>query len=363
MSPPLDRLLDREDTPPGMFIGVIELPSHTAMIGLFGGLVLLYAAGQALVGTDSGSPAKRAVAQWLPVALTAIMTLLMRRSDLAIGIVFATSVAALALGIGSAAAGGTINSNVDRTRRLWPFVLPTALLALLAGFSGQLNWIHAMILLVEGLVLLALGMDRSGSEFYDAQTEVGDSRPATALPWPAIELVLGILLAILGAWLAAHFTVIASGQVQALGGTAVATIILGPGLVLSMLGRGTALATEGRASESISAYVLLTLLNLCFLLPMIILLGYLVPGLREIGSSLWHAHAMPPGALSLVVEGAKPIVYPLPIWRLDTVLLVVLGLILLPAALGRWQLGRREGVGIIFGYWTYLLIAVALAGR
>jgi len=352
-----------------MIIGTIELPSHTAMAGLFGGLILLYAAGQAmagaLAGTNSASPAKRAFAQWLPVAGTAVMTILMRRSDLAVGIVFATSVAALALGIGSAATGGSIESSGDRSRRLWPFVLPSALLALLAGFSGQLNWIHAMILLVEGLVLLALGTDRSvagegGFNRSERTTGQGSSR---AVGWTTAELVLGIGLTCLGAWLAAHFTIAASRQVQALSGTAVATVVLGPGLVLSMLGRGATLAADGRAGESISAYVTLTLLNLCLLLPIVIILGYLVPGTREIASSIWHTHTVPSAALSLIVDNAKPIIYPLPVWRLDTVLLVVLGLILVPSAMGRWQLGRREGIGIILAYWTYLLIAVALAGH
>jgi hypothetical protein len=60
--------------------------------------------------------------------------------------------------------------------------------------------------------------------------------------------------------------------------------------------------------------------------------------------------------------GAKEMVFPVLVWRVDTVALLVLGLVLLPAAIGRWTLGRRDGVIMLFVYVAYLMV-VAAAGR
>ena len=43
-------------------------------------------------------------------------------------------------------------------------MLPAALLALLAGFAGQLNWRHAVVLLIEGGVLLFAWQEISAGE-------------------------------------------------------------------------------------------------------------------------------------------------------------------------------------------------------
>ena len=55
--------------------------------------------------------------------------------------------------------------------------------------------------------------------------------------------------------------------------------------------------------------------------------------------------------------------YPLTVWRIDTVLVLVLGFALLPLALGRWSLGRTEAGGLIVAYAVYLAVVMALAGR
>jgi Ca2+/Na+ antiporter len=350
-----------------MLIAAIQLPNRSAALGLLGGVVLLYAAAQAilaaLVAPRSPAPGKRAVAQFVPVAATALVATLMRRADLAVGIVFATAVSALALGIGAVATIAPADIAPTSWRRAWPFVLPAGMLALLAGFSAQLNWIHAMILTVEGLVVLALWMDKSIESPVAAPVAADASVAMRNAGWSAMELLLGIGLAVLGAFLTARATISASEQLRVLGGTVAATVVLGPGLILPILGSGTTLASEGRSAEAMTAYVGLSLLNLCLLLPMVIVVGYLTPGIHEVVAALRHATTMPGSPLGAIAEKADAIAFPLAVWRVDTVLLVALGLMLLPAALGRWPLGRREGVGMILGYWAYLLVAVALANH
>ena len=53
----------------------------------------------------------------------------------------------------------------------------------------------------------------------------------------------------------------------------------------------------------------------------------------------------------------------LPTWRVDSVVLVVLAFVLLPVSLGRWELGRWEGAGLILGYAMYLILEAAVTIR
>ena len=51
-----------------------------------------------------------------------------------------------------------------------------------------------------------------------------------------------------------------------------------------------------------------------------------------------------------------PLPLPLITWRVDVVVLVVLGFILLPTSLGRWRLGKAEGVVLITLYVLYVML-------
>src|SRR2546423_9723802 len=92
-------------------------------------------------------------------------------------------------------------------RRIWPFVLPTALLALLAGFSGQLNLLHASVLAIEGVVVYQLWKDReaaSGDEAARAPiASIAESAPRSdrSRSFAIVEIALGLILAGIGAWL------------------------------------------------------------------------------------------------------------------------------------------------------------------
>src|SRR4051812_13932213 len=117
------------------------------------GAGLLYAASrigaEALAGRSPIFPGRRAVGHWLPIATIALCAVFTQRADLAVGVIFATSVASLSLVMGLLIYFSSMTAHPS-TRRTWPFVLPATLLPLIAGFTGHLSWIHALMMLVLG---------------------------------------------------------------------------------------------------------------------------------------------------------------------------------------------------------------------
>jgi Ca2+/Na+ antiporter len=56
------------------------------------------------------------------------------------------------------------------------------------------------------------------------------------------------------------------------------------------------------------------------------------------------------------VQADFPLHFPAIVWRVDCVMLMLLGLALLPMSLGRWLPGKTEGAVLIFLYAAYLLL-------
>jgi hypothetical protein len=86
------------------------------------------------------------------------------------------------------------------------------------------------------------------------------------------------------------------------------------------------------------------LLNLCLLLPIVILLNYVLAGVLHASESR-----------------ATP--YPLIVWRVDTVMLVVLGFAIVPVAAGRWLPGRLESMLLVLAYAAYLVAETVVSAR
>jgi Ca2+/Na+ antiporter len=130
-----------------------------------------------------------------------------------------------------------------------------------------------------------------------------------------------------------------------------------------MIGSGMMLARANLYSGAVSASVGIVLLNLCFGLPLVIGVWYAKPlwaGRTErLVAMVTPANGQPttapavaddPGALA-----PDPSVrFPISLWRVDTVVLVVLGLVLLPLAFGRWLPGKFEGVLLVCVYVIYM---------
>ena len=102
-------------------------------------------------------------------------------------------------------------------------------------------------------------------------------------------------------------------------------------------------------SSAATAALAIAMLNLCLLLPIVIL--------------LWHArvsalpaiHAMAATHPTVAISPA-PLVYSVVHWRVDSIVLLLLALILLPAALDRWKLAKAEGAMLIGFYLIYVLV-------
>jgi Ca2+/Na+ antiporter len=342
--------------------------------------VALYVAARVIVHgmTSAGRPLGLwyALAHWLPIMFVALAATIEDRTDIAVGVAFATSVAALSLNLGVVAAGGAGPQRVPASARAWPFVLPASLLALTAGFSGHLTIVHAAVMLAQGIVFL-IAWPRTVPASADgplplldpgAITELSGPPPASPVlprvlplfrpaprPTRLAEIFLGLLLASLGAWGAVHGAVRLADETKIMTVGLVAAAVIGPLLMLPAVNSGTNLGQRGLWGVATDSYVILTLLNLCLLLPMIVVASYL----RRV-----YLLTMSDRPVEISFERSlEPIYYPMAVWRVDTVVLILLALLLVPVGMGRWTLGRREGAGLIIGYAAYLVLTAMLGTR
>ena len=380
-----------------------------AQLGLFSAPTLLLAAGMVMLyvasraGVDAlvrGNFAVRhgwaAVGHWIPVAAVALTAVAAGRGEIALGVVFGTSVAALSLAFGLITYMAP-PGELPPSRRVWPFLLPAALLPLVAGFSGELNAVHAVMIAVLGLSVLQVwrgvgGGGRAGAGSfhrnggianggtvadvlareveplaYAEPDTVGPSGPPTLdyvspppgagrLMWDRETLLRGaqgllaVALAAAGARAAVLGTIHADAASKLTRAEMLSAAALSPLLILPVLATGTESAQRGRSADACGGLVALSLLNLCGLLPAVVFFWYLRTAAPE--GAGWGLVA----AVKSAVSQGRPIPLPLAVWRVDAVVLTVLGFALIPVALGRWTLGRLESAGLIVGYAAYLAV-------
>lgn len=320
------------------------------------GAVFLYIASWSGVEALSGataSPGRRALGHWIPIAAAALVAMAMRRADLAISLIFATSVGCLSLFVGSIAIVCPDADAPATFRRVWPFALPAALLVLLVGFAGELTWRHGLVLLIEGFALLFAWRELSIEGETAAVVGEKKAEPAAGPGLHKANLVLSVCLALVGSVAGLLGARRLSRDIPEISDTAIVVAILGPLLVLPMLTRGAALAqTKNRAWEATTSAVGVVLLNLCLLLPVVILLWYPANAVHRNASGFFHLGLRPLG-------GVSPMPFPWVTWRVDNVVLVLLSFILLPVSMGRWRLGRAEGITLIALYGVYVLMEAA----
>jgi Ca2+/Na+ antiporter len=122
-------------------------------------------------------------------------------------------------------------------------------------------------------------------------------------------------------------------------------------LVLPTLGTASSVAQKGYPGRAVSALVGTVLLNLCLLLPIVIFLWYPATHGWQLNfkdaANQWNS--------------ANAIPYDMTTWRIETVLLVVLGFALGPISMGRWALGRIESSVLILGYAAYIVLLAVFA--
>lgn len=308
------------------------------------------AAADALLPLDKPAPAKRAAVHAAMTAIISLAAILHRPAllDIAVGVPFAATIAAITLALGVILFVGPLQKPpINLTakpiaHRPWAFVLPTGLLLLLIGFTGQLTPRNALVLAAEGGAVLLVCIAPSGR-----LAQPSDPAP-TARPVPQLALlqtIVAFALAIIAAWammqgasaLATHNSIFRPGVA--------AVLVLGPAIVLPMIPPIATLAERGQRDEAINTIVAFALINLCVVLPLVIVAQRLIENTT--------ATTQPFAA------GALP--FPILVWRLDTVLLATVGLLLLPTAIGRWALSRAEGIALIGVYVIYLFLTLLIS--
>ena len=302
------------------------------------------------------SPGRRAVGHWIPVLATCAVALCLGRAEIAVTLIFATSVACLTLGLGSVMIAAETPLMAGDAHRLWGFVLPVALIAWMIGFSGRVATGTAMALLIEGIVLLLI-RDRYAVPAEAEPSDAGSSR------WRIVLLVLAVLLAITGGVAGTRAAIDLGSRLRIPATGLVTALMLSPAMVLPIMGAGSRLAQQHRLREAVTTQVTFVLLNLCLALPLVAIAWQARPLL---GGTAQAAHVSAPTTAPTTQAATQPLAeavlpYPLVAWRVDTVLLIALGLFLLPLSAGRWSIGRVEGVILIASYAAYMTLTTLAA--
>ncbi|HET6249615.1 MAG TPA: hypothetical protein VFE47_18145 [Tepidisphaeraceae bacterium] len=330
----------------------------------------LYAASRiavfALARPDGSDAGRRAIAQWLPIAGAVLAAVCMNRSDIALSLVLGTSVASLSLAVGMATWLNPMHV-LPPSRKTWPFILPTALLILMAGFSAHLTWWHALMLLVLGGAIWGVWNEASEagggtlglpdgpvmSPALSAGNPSEATPPSRPLDNQAILIVLIAVAMVIGGGILAVLGTLKTCAVRDPGkpalypGTLAATI-LSPLLILPTLGTASAVAQRGYTGRAVTALVGTVLLNLCLLLPVAVLIWQFRPG-------DWHLAAYR-HAFNIRWDRSHVLPFDIAAWQIETVSLVVLGFGLIPVSLGRWTLGRLESTLLVLAYGGYVIM-------
>jgi Ca2+/Na+ antiporter len=300
----------------------------------------------ALTDLENPSPTRLALGHWFPIAFTALVAVSVGQPVIAVCIAFGTCVAALVLNLGliTATTGDTVGPT--DSSRAWMLLIPAALLAFIAGFRASLNWMHAIVFLIEGAMVLLIWSSRDTDSVSGASASSSVPAPETRLsPQRWIRLILALVMALFAAFVAVYATLRMSTEIPLTTPGLIAAVGLSPLLVLPMIGTGTVLAERGRASTAASSLIAVSLLNLCLLLPLLIVAG-----------AARNYYLKLPDLL-------PKLPFPIATWRVDTVLILIMGALLAPVALGRWRLGRAEGVILVLAYAAYLGATSVLAVR
>jgi Ca2+/Na+ antiporter len=222
------------------------------------------------------------------------------------------------------------------------------MVVLLAGFSAALSWWHALMLLGLGVAVLGVWRRPVESDVAIPMATAVESRPTGA--W---QLILSTALGAVGAWLAFKAATVTDQRTRVATGGLIALAVLSPLLALPVIGTTAAASHHGRTNSALAALVGIVLLNLLLLLPMVVLAYY-----ARTLTLAWRAGSRTAESLQ---DALLPMPFPLAIWRVDTVLLLVLGLMLIPVSLGRWSLRKTEGLLLAMVYATYLIVSTWVA--
>jgi Ca2+/Na+ antiporter len=348
------------------------------------------AAAEALAAA-APSPGRRAIGMSIPTAVLALLAIVLGRAEVAVGIIFASSVAGLSLVLGVM----TISANplfVSRPRRVWGFVMPAAMVALLLGLRAGIGWMQAAVLAVEGLVILLLWNDPAAVPSGVAATAI-PAAPIDQPPAPILRTLVfltAIVAAAVGSFAALRAVEQITTEYYMLNRGLVTVLLLAPAMVLPMIGTGSQAAHLGDFDNAVTTQVGIILINLCAILPLAASLwltrpmwsaALIDPPQAAIAAATTHpattsaadrsttimattstAPATAPDEIEPAAAAGEILLpYPMGVWRVDTVLLVALGMLLLPVSLGRWGISFVEGYFLLLVYALYLALSAYVA--
>jgi cation:H+ antiporter len=317
---------------------------------VYGGIAMYIASkalSDTLIARGPVSAGRLAVAQWIPISVLAMAAVVTGREPVAVGLVFSTSVACLALAVGTVALMG-LAPVAARARRSWVMLVPVGLLGFLMGLHGSVSLLNAGVLALEGVCVLLLWNDRGEGTRPAVSSEPGSKNTVgfRAVGFRAVQCVLALVLTLEGAWLSLKgVDRVATGSELATAGLLTATL-LSPLLVLPIVGTATELSQRDQSAVAISSQVGIALLNVCGLLPLLVTASW--------GRQILSQHL----SGSFVFT---PLPFPLVVWRVDALVLVALALFLLPVAIGKWSITRMQGLAMICGYVVYLAMVVIVS--
>ena len=268
---------------------------------------------------------------------------------LALGVAVASACLVLGLVVSARPANGPVRDDPARVGSA--ALLPAALAYLLIGFAGRLTLGHAVLLLAGAGV--AAWLVRSEAP---PMAEESEPRPQSNRLVTVLQLALAAVLSVAGA----GFVWAATGRAGRLYGSEVdatfATILAAPLIALPLIGVGVTAAGDGRGPETQRGLILLAASMLTVAVPLAVLITF-GRGIYETASS---AESLRAGAAAIWADPPSAPA-PLRLLRIDAVVLCVVGLLLLPAAAGRWRPGVPEGVGLLALYVAYLILSVVAA--
>ncbi len=321
--------------------GLLSEPRQQAvLLLLLGGIGLLGSvmfAARVIQFEQDSTPTRRILAHWLPIVAAVLFATILGYGEMAVAMIFGTSVALLSVVSGFVVMAGPLDEVPNQPRRLWPFLPVLATLVFVLGLRGTLGIFEVTALIIQGLLLLLLwGGSRESSA---PSATVSPMRPLQVF-----GLLVAMSLAAVAAWAGTRGAASLAQLDIRYPGAVIAATLLSIALALPMVSSGVLTASEGRTAIPISAQVSIVMLNFTVLLPATILLRLSIKFMTTV-----------PTAFPTTQITIAPFLYPRLSWRIDAIALLILSLLLVPIAEGKFRLDRRLGGWLIFAYCVYLM--------
>lgn len=304
------------------------MPAYLPILMLAGALLLFY------VSVRDVERAFGPAGHLLPLLGVVVWAAASGHPDVALGASLSGAVAAMGLAGGLtlmqrptlespplAVAAGSVAAVTPATYTTWALLVPSALAIFMVGMSGLVSWVAmgALAVLSAAILPAVLSPRLRGTRAEKEGVVIALSIPVAALAgWAAVQGV-GML---------------ADGPRHPPAALLAATV-LGPASVLPLLSYSTTRARDGDGFAAMGSCVSFAT-GAALLLPAVAGLAYWI-----------RTRAFAP--------------FPITLWRVECVLLLVLGVLMVPLAARRFTPTRRDG-GILLGLYVLYVLVSTVSG-